>query len=204
MSLASSAKNHFELIISFVAVAIAIAAVVVAFYETRLMREQASLSVKPSVWLETNSSTSNQDDETDSEFEFIIKNRGLGPASLEYFTVRREGKYIRFWQEWLSNVPLEGDDEKSIRGISHTSVPQKYVLPNGDELQVISIRAPSDLIRRISSASDQYEFTICACSFYNECWISQGLNAVPQVINECKVDPESQFQGQRKEHMGSE
>ena len=198
MSLASSAKKHFELIISFVAVAMAIAAVVVAFYETSLMREQARLSVKSSVWLETNSRTSNQDEENDGEFEFIINNRGLGPASLEYFTVQRDGKYIRFWQEWLSHVPLEGDDEKSITGISYASVPQEYVLPNGDELLVFSIRAPSDLIRRISSASDQYEFTICACSFYGECWISQGLNAVPQVINECTVDPNNQFQGKRK------
>jgi len=110
----------------------AIAAVVVAFYETSLMREQARLSVKPSVWLETNSRTSNQDEENDGEFEFIINNRGLGPASLEYFTVQRDGKYIRFWQEWLSHVPLEGDDEKSITGISYASVPQEYVLPNNE------------------------------------------------------------------------
>ena len=74
MSLASLAKKHFELIISFVAVAIAIATVVVAFYEASLMREQARLSVKPSVWLETNSRTSNQEDENGGEFEFIIDN----------------------------------------------------------------------------------------------------------------------------------
>lgn len=198
MSLASAAKKHFELIISFVAVTMAIATVVVAFYETSFMREQARLSVKPSVWLETNSRTSNEDDESGGEFEFIINNRGLGPASLEYFTVQWQGKYIRFWQEWLTHVPLEGDDEKNITGISYASVPQEYVLPNGDELQAFSIRAPSDLIRRISSATDRYEFTICVCSFYNECWISRGLNAVPEVINECKVDPNNQFQGKRK------
>jgi hypothetical protein len=198
MSFASWVKKHFELIISFVALTMAIAAVVVAFYETSLMREQARLSVKPSVWLETNSSTSNKDDENGGEFEFKINNRGLGPASLEYFTVQRNGMYIRFWQEWLSQVPLEGDDEKSIIGISYMDVPQQYVLPNGNELSVFSIRAPSDLIRRISSASEQYKFTICACSFYNECWISQGLNVVPQVVDECKIDPNNQFQGDRK------
>jgi hypothetical protein len=195
MSLASLAKKHFELVISFVAVAMAIATVVVAFYEASLMREQARLSVKPSVWLETNSSTSISEDEDGGEFEFIIDNRGLGPASLKYFTIQFEGKYIRFWQEWLSHVPLEGDDEKSITGISNTSLPREYVLPNGDDLKVFSIRAPSDLIRRISSASEQYEFTICACSFYNECWISHGLNTVPQSISECIVDPSNQYQG---------
>ena len=198
MGLAGLARKHFELIISFVAVAMAIAAVVVAFYETSLMREQARLSVKPSIWLETNSKTSNQDDENDGEFEFIIKNRGLGPATLEFFTVKRGGKYIRYWKDWLSHVPLAGDDEKNISEISYASVPQEYVLPNGDELQVIAIRAPSDLIRRISSASDYYEFAVCACSFYNECWITHGLNAVPQSIHECEVDPDDQFQGKRK------
>jgi hypothetical protein len=197
MSLASLAKKHFELIISFVAIAIAIATVVVAFYETSLMREQARLSVRPSVWLETNSRTSNQEDENGGEFEFIIDNRGLGPASLRYFTIQFEGKYIRFWQEWLSHVPLETDDEKSITGISTTSVPREYVLPNGSDLKVFSIRAPSDFIRRISAASEKYVFTICACSFYDECWVSQGLNSVPQGISECIVDPSNQFQGDR-------
>ena len=161
------------------------------------MREQARLSVRPSVWLETNSRTSSQDDDG-GEFELVIKNKGLGPATLEYLTIQHDGEYLHFWQEWLSHVPLDADDEKSITGISHTAAPQQYVLPNGNELQVFSIRAPSDLIRRISSASEQYEFTICVCSFYNECWVSQGLNAVPQVVDECKIDPNNQFQGDRK------
>ena len=198
MSLASSAKKHFELIISFVAVAMAIAAVVVAFYETSLMREQARLGVKPSVWLETNAKYSSQDDEDDGEFEFIITNRGLGPASLEYFTVQRDGEYLLYWQEWLSHVPVDEDDDRSITERSYAPVPQKYVLPDGDEMQAYFVRAPSDLIRRISIASDQFEYTICACSFYNECWISIGLNTVPQVINECKIDPNNQFQTIRK------
>lgn len=198
MSLASSAKQHFELIISFVAVAMAIAAVVVAFYETSLMREQARLSVKPSVWIETNSRTSNQDGEAGGEFEFVINNRGLGPASLEFISVQHKGAYLKSWQEWLSHVPLDSADEKSIAGVSYRSVPQKYVLPQGDELQAFSIRAPSDLIRRINSASDQYEFTICACSFYEECWISKGQNAVPQPINECSIDSQNHFIGEKK------
>ena len=195
MSFASSVKKHFELIISFVAVAMAIAAVVVAFYETSLMREQARLSVKPSIWMETNTQTSNQDDENGGEFEFVIDNRGLGPASLEYVSVQKKGTYLRTWQEWLSHVPLESADEKSITGVSFRLVPQKYILPGGEELQAFSIRAPSDLIRRIDSASDQYEFTICACSFYEECWISKGLNAVPQATDECRIDPKNVFQG---------
>jgi hypothetical protein len=199
MSLASSAKKHFELIISFVAVAMAMAAVVVAFYETSIMREQARLSVRPSVWLETNSKTSNQkDDEVEGEFEFVIKNKGLGPATLEYFTVQQAAHYIRFWQEWLSHVPLEADDEAKIRGISYVSVPRGYVLSNGEELEVFSIRGPSDLIRRIGTASTQYKFALCACSFYNECWISQGLNTVPQAVDQCSGDPDNQFQGKRE------
>lgn len=194
MSLASYAKKHLELIIAFVAVAMAIATVAVAFYEASLMREQARLSVRPSVWLETNSRTSSQDD-GGGEFELVIKNKGLGPATLEYLTIQHRGDYLLFWQEWLSQVPLEDDDEQSITGTSTASAPQKYVLSNGDELPFYSVSAPSDLIRRITAASDQYEFTICACSFYNECWVSQGLNTAPEVINECKIDPKNQFQG---------
>ena len=194
MNLASSVKKHFELIISFVAVAMAIAAVVVAFYETRLMREQAKLSVKPSVWLETNSQTNNQDDDNGGEFEFVISNRGLGPASLEYISVQQNGAYLRNWQEWLTRVPLESADEESIIGVDYRAVPRKYVLPADAELRVFSIRAPSDFIRRISSASDHYELTICACSFYKECWISKGLNTVPQTIDECRIDPTNHFQ----------
>ena len=88
MSLASYAKKHFELIISFVAVAMAIAAVVVAVYETSLMREQARLSVKPSVWMETTVQTS----KIGGEFELIIKNKGLRPATLVYIMIQHHGE----------------------------------------------------------------------------------------------------------------
>ncbi len=197
MSFASSVKNHFELIISFVALTMAIAAVVVAFYETSIMREQARLAVKPSVWMETNTSTSNKEDDEGGEFELTIKNRGLGPATLEYFTIQWQGKYIRNWKEWLTHVPLTSADEKTLTGISYTSVPKEYVLPNGDDLQALSIRAPSDLIRRIDTASEQYEYTICSCSFYEECWISRGLITVPRAVSECNIDPQHQFQSGR-------
>jgi len=193
MSLASYAKKNLELIISFVAVAMAIAAVVVAVYETSLMREHARLSVKPSVWLEKNSRIRMKDDV--GEFELLIKNKGLGPANLGYFTIQDQGEYLNFWHEFLSHVPLEGDDDKSILEISETVAPQEYALPGGDEISVFSIRAPSDLIRRVIEASDQYKITICACSFYNECWVSHGLNTAPDIINECKIDPKNQFRG---------
>jgi hypothetical protein len=152
------------------------------------------LSVKPSVWLETISRTSSQNDDT-GEFELVIKNKGLGPATLESLSIQHDGEYLHYWKEWLSHVPLEGDDEQRISGTSTASAPQQYVLSDGDELPFFSISAPSDLIRQITIASDEYKFTICACSFYNECWISLELNTAPQVINECKIDPNNQFQG---------
>lgn len=194
MSLASYARKNLELIIAFVAVAIAIATVIVAFYEASLMREQARLSVKPSVWLKSNTRTLSQSDEN-GEFQLVITNKGLGPATLEYLTIQHQGEYLHFWQEWLSHAPLDSDYEKRIAGTSTSSAPQKYVLSDGEELPFFSITAPSDLIRKVSSASEQYEFTICACSFYNECWISAGLNTAPEVVSECKIDPVNQFQG---------
>jgi len=67
MRLAGWAKNHVELTVAFVAVAMAFAAVVVAYYTTSLMREQARLSFKPSVWLETNTRICHKDDENDAQ-----------------------------------------------------------------------------------------------------------------------------------------
>ena len=123
------------------------------------------------------------------------------------YIMRRQASDILQGLEDLGMLPpfnswayyTDGDkaDEKSITVVSYRSVPQKYVLPQGDELRAFSIRAPSDLIRRIDSVSDQYEFTICACSFYKDCWISKGQNAVPQPINECNIDPNNHFQSDK-------
>lgn len=178
----------------------AIAAVVVSVSQTDVMRAEAEmerehqrLSVMPSVWLETNNSFHSSDDSAPGTFDFTIKNNGLGPASIKYFTVLRDGKYLNNWMEWLSHVEMDDADQKGIAGFSHNSLPANYILPVGEEILAYSVRAQSKLIRNIEASVSDSEYSICACSLYNDCWISSGLNVAPEPIDECKVDPENQF-----------
>ncbi len=197
-------KLRFELLMSVTAMITAVAAVAVSIVQTDVMREEAEmerehqrLSVVPSVWLETNNSSHSSDDKAPGHFEFVIKNHGLGPASLRYFTVQREGRYLKNWVEWLSSVEMDEADQKGIGGYSYNSIPENYVLPNGEKIDAYTIRAESKLIRNIENSVNDSIYTICVCSLYENCWISKGLNLAPEPVNECKIDPAYQFRSER-------
>ena|GEM_PF-6883402 len=188
MGLRTYIKKNFELVISFVAVAMAVAAVVVAFYETSLMREQARLSVKPSIWFDQN--TVRADEE--SSLEIIVSNRGLGPASLGYFTVSFSGKYLKSWKDWIPTVS-EGEyvadtSDDAVNHLSRGTVPAYYVLADGRDLQTLKIRGSAELIESLRAGMQKSELTMCACSFYEDCWITRGIDTAPQPIDDCKLE----------------
>tara|TARA_R110002096_G_scaffold303206_1_gene498243 strand:- start:319 stop:918 length:600 start_codon:yes stop_codon:yes gene_type:complete len=197
-------KFRIELLMSVTAIITAVAAVFVSIAQTEVMsaeaemeREHQRLSVMPSVWLETNNSSSINNDEAPGSFEFIVINHGLGPASLKYFTIQRDGKYIKNWSEWLSFVEKDDVDRKGVKGLSFQSLPASYVLPQGTEVQAYTIRAQSKFIRKIEQSVQDSIYSVCFCSFYNDCWLSKGLNVAPDPIDQCEIDSENRFVSER-------
>lgn len=197
-------KFSIELLMSVTAIITAVAAVFVSIAQTEVMsaeaemeREHQRLSVMPSVWLETNNSSSINNDEAPGSFEFIVVNHGLGPASLKYFTIQHDGKYVKNWSEWLSFVEKDDADREGVKGLSYQSLPPSYVLPQGVGVQAYKIRAQSKLIRKIEESVKDSTYSVCFCSFYNDCWLSKGLNFAPEPIDQCEIDPENRFISER-------
>ncbi|MEX0298343.1 MAG: hypothetical protein AB3N28_04685 [Kordiimonas sp.] len=197
-------KIKLEFLVSATAMITAVAAVVVSVVQTDVMRDEAEmerqsqrLSVMPSVWLEMNNSASAGDPDAPGHFEFVVINHGLGPASLKSFTVQRDDKYVKNWSEWLSYIDKDKSDIEGITGLSYHSLPPKYVLPQGQQVQAYSIRAKSRFIGKIERALNDSVYTLCFCSFYDDCWITSGLNTAPEPVDECKINTENQFVSRR-------
>lgn len=172
----------------------AVAAVVVAFYEVSLMREEARLSVKPSIWFHQNTVRTDES----SSLELLIKNRGLGPASLAYFTVSYGGKPMKNWSEWVPAVSegkyIADTRDNSVSHLGRADVPAHYVLADTADLQTLKIRGSEELIEVLLAGMSKTELTMCACSFYDDCWITRGLNTAPQPVGDCKLEGVVRFQ----------
>ncbi|MFK7730225.1 MAG: hypothetical protein AB8B48_01270 [Pseudomonadales bacterium] len=197
----------YELLVSVTAMITAVAAVVISVVQTSVMHDEAEmqrdhqrLSVAPSVWIEHNVSTSIKKEIGQLNIE--IANRGLGPAMIESFSILYKGQIIKNWPEWISSFAPDlyeqGFSDGSIMRESISTLPTKYVLQNGVEHELFAIEAPLALIEQILQAKDDTDFTICSCSLYGQCWITNGLSKAPEITTQCVHNASEQFAGDIK------
>lgn len=192
MGLRDYVKRRFELIISFVAVTMAAAAVVVALYETKLMREHSRMEVRPSVWAMLN--TGREADH--SKFALTLANRGIGPAEIQSFTVTYEGQVVTDWVHWVY-LATEGKyslfESAEFVGRSFSSVPRSFVLQAGEEIRPVELLASKEVTDSLRAGVRKTRFSLCYCSFYKECWITRSLGAAPEAVEWCETKPDDQL-----------
>ncbi|MEO6690601.1 MAG: hypothetical protein ABIS07_04735, partial [Dokdonella sp.] len=80
---------------SMVAVGVSVFALVLGAYQTRLMQSQARASVWPYLSIGYTYSSN-----TDKEgFIWTVNNNGVGPAKVEYVTLKVDEKPVKRWDE---------------------------------------------------------------------------------------------------------
>lgn len=192
MGLRRYVKQNFELIVSFVAMTMAAAAVVVAVYETNLMREHSRMEVRPSVWTMLHTGG----EEERARFALLLSNRGIGPAAIQSFTVKYEGQAVTDWIHWV-NLATEGKHSlfgsDDFVGRSFSSVPDGFVLQAGEELRPIEVYSSEEVMKALVDGVRKTSIKICYCSFYEECWVTQSLGAVPEPVEWCQMKPDEQL-----------
>lgn len=191
-----------EILVSATAMITAVAAVVVSVVQTDLMRQEAEmerehqrLSVQPSVWVENNLRSNNLNPDLPGEFRMEFGNRGLGPAKIMYITVKYSEEYASNWQDWGAAVlkPVDKDEDYGILNLSTTTIPTEYILPEGEVLEAFRIEAPTSLVSMLHEASNETEFNLCFCSFYDDCWLVKGLELPPEPIDQCEIGNKPRF-----------
>lgn len=143
--------------ISLSAVFIALCALFLSIYEGYSNRKHNQISVKPLILLDSGKN------ETGSGFR--IRNSGLGPALIKWFSVEIDGKLMPHWKAFIEELglPLSGD-------YSYMNPSEKSILLPGEKENLFwAMGAKDSALRKIKR---KIIIKICYCSLYEECWQS--------------------------------
>jgi hypothetical protein len=176
------ARFKVELVIALSAIFVSLATLVVYIYQARIMIKQAEIMQSQqhiSVWPHLESTTSvTSINGVPSEAYFEIENKGIGPAIVKNILMKVDGEIMKNNNELFK--ALVGSDTLNI---STTSVVNRVIAP-GEKIRAFHVVVP-ELIARfaVSMQKKKFEYIICYCSVYNDCWVSNG-NVVEE--GECK------------------
>lgn len=187
--------SYMEVFVSLAALITAVAAVVITLEQTKVMREEAELernnariSVLPSVWV----STYIGDSDGEAYYKVVLTNKGLGPAVIERFDVTYLDEPVYHWDELARKMAAHVGSDKSfddgyLRG-SRSPVSPGLMLEAGGvayPLQVDNTSDP-DGIRLLMRGTQDMGISLCYCSLYRDCYRTE-LFKRPQAVESCET-----------------
>jgi hypothetical protein len=172
-----------EMIIALCATFISIATLIVYIYQARVMIRQAEIMQSQqhiSVWpyLETLTTTMVSKEKPDEAY-YEIENKGIGPAIVKQVTIKVDDVVMKGNKE-LFETMIGKTDTLSIS----TTVVKNRVIAPGEKIRAFHIIG-DDLVKRFAIAfqKKKFEYIICYCSVYKECW-SSSENVITE--SDCK------------------
>lgn len=181
-------RLNFETVAALAAIVTSLAAVYIAWQETRIMREQQHASVIPILSAGVGISSNEQGE---PELRFHLENAGIGPAVIRNVTMRLEDEPLRRWSAFENAVlpePLHGASDFEINRV------ENQVLQAGDAVSVIVVnwpkteesqRAISRLYNTVVSGEQKIPvLEACYCSVFDRCWRTR-YEAEPERVDEC-------------------
>jgi hypothetical protein len=162
-----------EMIIALCATFISIATLIVYIYQARVMIRQAEIMQSQqhiSVWpyLETLTTVVSGDKPDEAFFE--IENKGIGPAIVKQVTIKVDDVVMKDDNE-LFDAMIGKTDTLSVS----TNAVKNRVIASGEKIRIFHITG-DDLVKRFAIAfqKKKFEYIVCYCSVYNDCWTSNG------------------------------
>ncbi len=163
-----------EMIIALCATFVSIATLVVYIYQARVMIRQAEIMQSQqhvSVWpyLETLITTMVTSDKPDEAY-YEIENKGIGPAIVKQVIIKVDDVVMKGNKEVFEAMIGKTDT----LSISTTAVKSRVIAP-GEKIRAFHIIG-DDLVKRFAIAfqKKKFEYIICYCSVYDECWTSNA------------------------------
>lgn len=118
-------------------------------------------------------------------YEFIARNKGLGPALVRDVAILVDGQRVAGWVEAL-NVLVGKDHGYGWDRIRANDL-QDTVLGADESSRLFAVDW-DERLRLAFPGDDRLEVRICYCSFLRECWISRaGVDHEP--VDECPAPP---------------
>ena len=155
-------KLDTGLVVGLSAILISIATLFVYVYQARIMQEQLHTSVWPRIeWSNSN---------VGGVYVEVI-NKGIGPAIIKDAVMKVDGKKIYNTDSLFHELI---GDHKNMRVV--TSYVVGRVMAPGESFKPFLV-TDSSSVYLLDSAFRvrQFEFEICYCSIYDDCWVSRGV-----------------------------
>jgi hypothetical protein len=163
----SSRREFLDTVLSVSAAIVAVCALVVTTYQTKIMREQQRASAWPRLDL-TNTTGPHL-------YARVVRNVGLGPALVRNVQVTLDGRSMRDWDD--VSAGLFGADygrvfaaDTALRA-SKSDVRRGIVLLPGASIEQLRLEGgsvPDTVLRAVFSG--RLRWSACYCSLYGDCW----------------------------------
>ena len=190
---ARRARTVLDWVLSASAALVALCALGVSLYQTRLMREQQRASVWPRLDLPQTTGG--------STYGRMVRNQGLGPALVRSVEVTVDGRPMHRWNDVATALLADSADEIFRRDTAlaaqHNSVKRGLVILPGATVHHMRLesRIVAPLFER--AARRRLQTTICYCSLYGDCWIAREAADDPAPVRACpaRADTTREFRG---------
>jgi hypothetical protein len=196
-----------ELVIAGAIVAISLASLFTAVYQSIIMRRTLEASVWPRVeW--QNSSYDEQ--RRVNAIIFALANRGVGPARIARVEILFKGQRIGNEDALLLDCCVDGEtrEERSVTlkrltEQTFTSTLDGAALTPGQERILFQFDRPVDdspalaVWDRLNKMRDKLDLTVCYCSVFDDCWTTRAraYMQATEPVRSCPNEPEPGFAG---------
>lgn len=175
--MAESSRNAWNGLAAVIAAFVGFLALLVSAYTAYIQRQQTRAQVWPRLLLGVRP----------DQREFLLYNKGIGPAIVRTVQVYVDGKPQRDWNQVVAAMDLK------------LSAPPVYstlgtiVVSPGEELHVLKFANEADFAQAVNAAKRPY-MRICYCSALEDCWV---MDERRQPLIEdgagCPADPAADF-----------
>jgi len=132
------------------------------------------------------------------EIDIMVRNAGVGPAKVESFSVSYDGTPAKGWTQLIAlccvpdGTPRDRLDLPTLtdgRMISSKLI--KRVLRASDSVTLLHLpktEANPALRSKLDDARFKLVLSVCYCSVFDECWISDLRTTTQQPVKACPAD----------------
>ena len=159
-----------EMIVALSALLVSLAMAIVGVYSAYIDRSYARASFWPRLEIFRSFG--------DGQFSYSVTNSGNGPALIKYAVVQYKSNAIKYWRD-IPNFPPHSQSHIGSRILSSQNTIQPLV-HRGEKSSEFLI------------ADEFIDIELCYCSIYDECWLTNRVNA-PSLVNSCVINESKAF-----------
>jgi hypothetical protein len=166
-----------------IATLVGLCALCVSAYTAYVQRQQVRAAVWPIL----------EFDSSNGPIQFILANKGVGPAIIRHVILRVDGQPVRNWKEALEKILGPGEhlgSESDMSGHVLAAGESRTVFtPHDPENNPLNFDKSNPLWVKMNKDRLRVSVEICYCSTLDECWTLRGSGMTPSTTTETRRCP---------------